>query len=132
MPFDFQKVKATARRAVHNTLAVQAYYQDASMSAPIPVKARYHTKLIRGGDLDNSGYAEVIEGVDKVVFAASDARKFGFKTGGTITFSSGAGGFGVSMGSAFGGEETGSAVFILRSREPNTGPFEEVWDVTRK
>lgn len=132
MAFDFAKAKAQVRRIVHKTFGVQAFYQDDSLSSPVEIRARWHNKIELTGDLDNQMYAQLIQGIDRVIFDTADARKYGVKEGGEITFVVYGAGLGVSMGSAFGGEGFGPPAFVLRVREPNSGPIEEIWEVTRK
>lgn len=132
MAFDFAKVKASVRRVVHTTLGVRAFYQDSSLNSPVEIKARWHNKIDRMGDLDNQSYAEIIQGIDRVVFAAADARRINVKRGGVITFSEYGAGLGVALGSPLGGEEVGPPAFILQVREPGSGPYTEEWSVTRK
>lgn len=119
MAFNFANVKTLVRRAVHDTLGVQAFYKDSSMNAQVPIKARWHNKIDRFGDLDNQSYAELIQGIDRVVFASEDARAIGVKRGGEIMFPDYA-------------PESDALTFILQVREPASGPFEEVWNVSRK
>lgn len=132
MAFDFTKVKARARRVVHKTLGVRAFYRDHSMSEPVEIKARWHNKIDRFGDLDNQGYAELIQGIDRVIFAAADARRINVKRGGEIVFVDYGSGLGVALGSPLGGSEVGPPAFVLQNRDPNNGPYQEVWEVTRK
>lgn len=132
MAFDFTQVKIAARRAVHATLGVRALYQDSSLSSPVEIKARWHNKIDRFGDLDNQSYAELIQGIDRVVFAAADARTIDVKRGGILTFPGYGAGTGVGLGSPLGGSETGPLAFVLQNREPSDGPYKEVWSVTRK
>lgn len=132
MPFDFAAAKALVRRTVHQTFGVRAFYQDSSLSSPVEISARWHSKIDRFGDLDNQQYAEVIQGIDRVIFAAADARKYSVKRGGVVTFVDYGSGLGVAMGSPFGGEDVGPPAFSLEAREPNDGPYEEAWVVTRK
>ncbi len=124
MAFDFSKAKLLVRQTVHETLAVQAFYRDSSMNAYVPVKARWHNKIDRMGDLDNQSYAELIQGIDRVIFSAEEARTLGVKRGGEIMFS----GYSPSNDSGEGGDLR----FTLQVREPAGGPFEEVWEVSRK
>lgn len=119
MAFNFANLKARVRKVVHDTLSVSALYEDSTLNFPVPIKARLHTKVIVQGDMDYAGYAEVIEGIERVVFAVSDANRLGVKRGGIISFPDYA-------------TVTGVPSFLLDSREPNTGPFEEVWRVTRQ
>lgn len=121
MSFDFSKVKAKVRQVVHETLAVSATYQDSSISVPIVITARWLNKLSRIGDLENSGYADVIEGIDRVVFNAALARSIPVKKGGVVTFTS------------YTNSDEGMApVFVLAAKQPTNGPYQEVWEVTRK
>lgn len=111
MTFDFAKVKAQARRVVHETLGVSAFYKDSSLSAPVEIKARWHNKIVRQGDLENQGYAEVYESADRIVFSVADARALNVKRGGVVSFVDG-------------------PSFTLATMSPSTGPVEEVWEVT--
>lgn len=69
-------IKQKARRAIHGRLAVPAQLVDddhpdglifADDYAGPGLTVRYHNKIERGGDLDGS-YAEIIDGIDKLVF----------------------------------------------------------------
>lgn len=132
MPFDFAKTKTLARRTVHATLGVRAFYQDDSMNTAVEIKARWHNKIDRFGDLESQSYAEIIQGIDRVIFDAADARVLKVKRGGVVTFPDFGGGLGVSLGAELGGGGVGPAAFILQNREPNNGPVQEVWQVSRK
>lgn len=113
MAFNFAKAKANLRRVVHETLAVDALYQDASMSDPLPIRVRWHTKIDRFGDLAGAGYAEVIEGVHRIILSKESARLMGVKRTGIITIPDYAG-----------------ARLQLEEREPEDGPYEEIWQVS--
>lgn len=119
MGFDFSQVKAKARQVVHSTLAVSATYRDSSMTTPVPIMARWLTRLSKIGDLENQGYGEIIESIDRVVLAAEDARSISVKKGGVISFTSY-----ISQGV--------TPEFILTLKQPTEGPFEEIWEVARK
>lgn len=86
MAFDFAALKATTRRVVHDTLGVPAFYQDNSMSAPQPIRARWYNKDAQLGDLMDQGYAEVVQGVDRVVVFPCDYPTLNFIRGGVVTF----------------------------------------------
>lgn len=119
MPFDFATAKAIARRAVHTAFGVQAFYSDALISAPVEIRARWHNRVSRQfGDLDNGGYAEVIEGIDRIVLIPEDTDGYPveLQRGGVLTFPT-----------TLPGVE-----FVLEHREPATGPLEEAWAVSRK
>lgn len=119
MGFDFSQVKAKARQVVHSTLAVSATYQDSSMDTPVPIMARWLTKLSKVGDLENQGYGQIIESIDRVVLAADAARLISVKKGGVISFTSYI-------------TEGVTPEFILTLKLPAEGPFEEIWEVARK
>lgn len=120
MPFDFAQAKALARRTVHKTLGVQAFYRAPdSVDAPIEMTARWHNRVSKpyGGLQDGDGYAQIIEGIDQIVCIPEDV--FGncvkLERLGEFTFPSIPG-----------------VTFVLELREPATGPLEESWTVTRK
>lgn len=119
MPFDFATAKANARRAVNAAFGVQAFYSDAAINTPVEIRARWHNRVSRPfGDLDNGGYAEVIEGIDRIALIPEDVDGIPLELvrGGKITFPT-----------TLPGVE-----FILEHREPATGPLEEAWAVSRK
>lgn len=114
MAFDFASVKAQARRVLHDTLAVQAFYQDNSMIGPEEIRARWHNKqVLPMGDLNNEGYADVLEGVDRIVLFPGDTPGITFRKNGTVTF-----------------PDYGLA-FTLDTLEPRSGALQAVWKVTR-
>jgi hypothetical protein len=119
MGFDFSQVKAKARQVVHSTLAVSATYQDSTMVTPVPITARWLNKLSKVGDLENQGYGQMLESIDRVVLDVQVARSLGVKKGGTISFTSYL-------------SEGATPEFILALKLPTDGPVNEVWEVTRK
>lgn len=86
MPFDFATAKSRLRRSVHDTLAVDATYQDDTMSDPAPIRARWHNKIDRFGDPQQLGYAEIVQGVDRIGLVPSDTPDISFRAGGVVTF----------------------------------------------
>lgn len=113
MAFDFASAKKSARRAVMKTLGVDAFYIDSSMTAAVPIRARWHTKIDRFGDNGNIGYAEVIEGVQRLILDVAQARAIGVKRNGVVTF------------------PTLDGVRVtLDQMEPSDGPIEEIWVVS--
>jgi len=121
MPFDFAAVKSRARRTVNATFGVQAFYTDDSVDAPIETRARLHNRISRPyGDLtDGSGYAEIIEGIDRIVLIPEDINGFPFtpKRGGVMTFPS----------------THPSEEFVLEVQEPDKQSWPEVaWQVSKK
>ncbi len=118
MAFDFAEAKAQAREVVHDTLAVAATYSDsviaAAMQDPADVRVRWHTKHTLVGDIENMGYAQIVEGIDRIVFARADATALSVRKGGTITI-----------------PQYNDAAFKLDLRLPYDGPYSESWQVTR-
>ncbi len=114
MSFDFASLKATTRRVVQDTLGVSATYQDDSMDEPVSVCVRYKNKVKRMGELNDGGYAEVIEGIDQIVLIPSDYPEVTFKRGGTITITQ------------------YDATYVLDFAEPTNGPLTQVWHVARQ
>lgn len=113
MTFNFADLKAESRRAVHDVLGVDAFYQDDSMSAPERIRARWFNKVARFGDLVEQGYAEVIEGVDRIVVYPCDTPVVTFRKGGVITF------------------PVYNRSFVLNTLEPSDGPDgQAVWQCT--
>ena len=124
MRFDFAKVKARVRKVVHDTLSVSAHYSDDVVTNAVCIRARWHSKLELQGDLNYQGYAEVLEGIDRIIFNITDARHLNIKRGGLITFTA------YSQQLPDGGYSA-APTFLLDSKEPTSGPHEEIWRVTR-
>lgn len=117
MPFDFAQAKSAARRAVHAAFGVQAFYTDASISAQVETRARLHTRLSRPfGDVNNDGYTEIIEGIDRIVLIPEDTDGYPITLlrGGVMTFPT-----------MFPGIK-----FVLEHEQPNDGPLEVSWAVS--
>lgn len=112
--FNFAALKAETRRVVHDILGVDATYKDSSMSAPVAIKARLKSKIDNVGNLGDMGYAEVVEGVDRIVLIPSDFPEITFRQGGTITFTD----YNISV--------------TLDVLEPSTGPLTALWRVAQK
>lgn len=115
MGFDFAEAKAQARRAVHDTLGASALYQDHTMSTPVDIRVRWHSKIDRFGDNEGAGYAEVIEGIHRVILEREQARLLNVIHTGRITIA-----------------KLGGAVLTLDAMEPYDGPYEEIWTVSKQ
>lgn len=120
MPFDFSKAKAQVRQTVHKTFGVPALYSDSSTPSPVDVRVRWYSRIEQAGDLESQGYANVIQGIDRIVFLSADARTLGVKKNGTVKILNP-----VEPG-------VDEPVFALVAREPKTGPVEEIWTVVLK
>ena len=110
--FDWQSVKARTRRAVHDTFGGDAKYFD-SMQPEIALVVRWHNKIQVGGDLDG-GYAETIEGIERVVFDREElaAKGVTLRNNGMVIMADG-------------------TRLTLGTQEPIVGPIEVVWQVAR-
>lgn len=112
MAFDFAAAKTRTRREVMKTLGVDALYTDSTHVVPVPLRARWHTKIDRFGDNGNAGYAEVIEGIERLILDREQARLIDVRRTGVVTFPT-----------------LGGASVTLEAREPSDGPVEEIWAV---
>ncbi len=68
MAGNWATLKRLCRQTVHNVMAVDALYSDSTLDAPVGITARFHTKLTLMGDLDQQGYASMIEGIKSIIF----------------------------------------------------------------
>jgi hypothetical protein len=112
----FAQIKRDLRRLVHDTFAVSATYQDASMLHPVDLRVRLHTRRASPfGDMEGAGFAEVIENVDRVVFDKDELSAKGLTPcpKGVVSF-----------------PDYGMCV-RLDVREPSDGPIREAWRVVR-
>lgn len=108
--FDWAAAKTQLRRTVHDTFRVAAlYYENDSVVVPQPIMARWHNKIDRFGDLDNQGYAEFVQGIDRIVFVPSDHAGLVLVKGGRVVFP------------VYGNS------FTLQVLETNSGPLEQIW-----
>ena len=115
MPFDFASAKANLRRVVHDTLGVDSFYADNALSPVYPIRARHHVqKMDRYGDIVETGYADVVEQIERIVLIPGDTPTVEFKTNGTVTLSTLPG-----------------VEFILRLKEPSINAGEHIWQVVR-
>lgn len=112
--FDWQSVKALTRRVVHNTFGGDAVYFD-SIQPETGLSVRWHNKIQVAGDLEGQGYAETIEGVERVVFDREELAAKGvvLRNNGVVRMADG-------------------TVLILAVQEPIVGPIEVIWQVARK
>lgn len=117
MAFDFAATKALVRQVVQDTMAVPGLYQDGSLEEPVELRVRFHTKIHRVGDMIDQGWAEVVEGVNRLILnkAELDEKDVLPVRGGTVTLTPP-------------GYE--SIVLVLHLREPDSGPTEVVWQVS--
>ncbi len=116
---NFAAAKAKARRAIHRKMSVAATLQSASSGVLTEgITVRWHNKIVVLGDLQDSGYASVIEGIERIIFSMDEMELLGFVPGvnDVVTITA---------------EEYGGAQLILKDMEPQVGPFENIWQVAR-
>jgi len=63
----WDELRRQTRQAVHATFAFPAIYTPPGGGVPVEINARLHTRVVRFGDLDREGFAQVIEDVNRVV-----------------------------------------------------------------
>lgn len=116
-------IKARARRALHDALAVSALYQDDTLCRPVPLRVRWHTKQALMGELDSGGYAERIESVNRIIFdmAELSTKDLELKRAGVVTLTD----------PEYAETNGELPAFILEVEEPDTGPVERIWQVVR-
>lgn len=123
MAFDFLAHKLAARQRVHDTLAVRCVYRSKDgLVTNDKVTVRWHNKLSRNGSADDGFDATVIEGIDRIVFNASNLVAAGIspdnlKRGDTVTVAAA----GLS-----------DQVFTLEAREKSDGPASIYWSVSHE
>lgn len=113
------QLKAEVRNIVHDVMASNCEYVAPVSPTPAAVSlgVRFHTKIQKFGDLTDTGYAEFIEGVTRLVFNREelDAKTVSLKENGFVTLTH---------------PQWRGAKFRLVTKEPYEGPVEEVWHVT--
>lgn len=122
MGFDMAQAKAQNRQVVHSTLAVPAFYQDDDLPEPVAITVRWHNKLSRAGALEGGYDAEIIEGIDRLVFNQPEltSRELTPVERGRVEVPS------LSALAGF------SVVFTLEAEEPGDGPVNVYWSVSRE
>ncbi|MCB1865169.1 MAG: hypothetical protein KDG50_07035 [Chromatiales bacterium] len=117
MAFDFAALKSEVRQAVHDVLAVSAVYSDSVVLEPVEITVRFHTKIDRFGDLTEAGWSEVVENINRVILNVPQLDELNItpRRGGVIQMT----------GTGFDGVQ-----LILNVQEADTGPIEEIWQVT--
>lgn len=114
--FDFAALKQRSRLALHGTMAVPAVYEDSQTSATPGVTVRWHNKLARNGKGETGFDAEIIEGIDRLVFQESNLALAGItlRRNGRVTID----------------YKGVVAVFTLEAEEPQDGPENVYWSVS--
>lgn len=123
----FIALKAEVRQVVHDTLAASASLTSTDGTVyttwidPVslvekPITVRWHNRIARFGDMNDSGYSEVLEGVDRIILNTLQLDALGITPshGWVVT----------PTNPLYQG-----ASLTLNSMEPITGPVEQVWVV---
>ncbi len=126
MAFNLATTKRQARQALHGLAGVAVTYTPPGVSpTPVVLTARWHNKTARPvGDLDSGGYAEIIAGIDRLVFNqanldaplqpdGSTAAAVRLKRTGQVRF------------------DDYDITFSLDVLEPSDGPLNVYWSVVR-
>lgn len=118
MAFDFAALKAQVRQTVHDTLSIAADYSDDNTS-PVELRVRFHTKINRFGDMLDQGWAEVVEGVNRLIFNKPelDQNSVTLRRGGKVTFTD---------------PHFEGIVLVLHVQEPDSGPIDAIWQVSQE
>lgn len=118
MSFDFTSALTAMRKVVHATMRVPATYEDSVQTVPVDVGVRWHSRLVLQGDLVETGYADSIEGVDRVIFDRDelDEQSIVLHRGGIVRLTD---------------PRWNGTSLILDSLEPADGPVELIWKIAR-
>lgn len=116
MPVDFAALKAQTRRIVHDTLAIDAAYEDANLAGPIALRIRWHNKLLTNLESQDEGYSTFLTSVKRIIFDRDELAAKGvvIQRGGKLKITSP--GF-------------NNAVLAIDTRDTMAGPTEEIWMV---
>jgi hypothetical protein len=110
--FDFAALKAQTRQTVNDFLAVDGFlYTNDEGPDGTPLSVRWHDKINRFGNNDNMGWAERVEGIDRLIFNKPELATLGLKLSRNMEI----------------WIESASKTFALEFAEPEDGPIEEIW-----
>jgi hypothetical protein len=120
MASNFAAIKAKARRDVHASLSVSARYESYSQEVIVDgLSVRWHNKQQLVGDRDSGGYAQIIDGIERIVFMQDELQAKGVTLeGGDVIIIK--------------AEGYGNVGLVLQTQEPIVGPVEVIWQVSRK
>ena len=108
---------ALARRTVHKTMGIPAVYEDNCDRVSAELRVRWHNRIALQGNIADTGYAEFIEGVKRVIFSARELseKNITLRQGATITVRP----IGLDK----------DVVLTLDTLEPSEGPENVIWGV---
>lgn len=118
MAFDFAAAKSRVQRIVHDTLAIEAEYDDGDLLVPVPLRVRWHNQLAATGDLNGEGFPVSIDTIDKVIFDVAEltTKKVTISRGGRLKLTA----------PFYGGQ-----VLVIDTRDPKSDAAREIWHVGR-
>lgn len=107
---------AGMRRVVHSTFGETAYYEDPFKTGRRDVSVRWHNRVALRGNIEDEGYSDIIEGINRAIFNQEELKQEGItlNKGGRVTLTH---------------PLNGSVMLLLDSMEPHVGPINEVWNV---
>lgn len=111
------EIMAAARRVVRSTFAENAVYTHPNRGmTEAPISVSWHNRLAIQGNLDNTGYTDLIEGVNRAIFNREELaqKNLVLYKGGQVKLTD-------SLNEG--------VVLILDSMEPHVGPVNEIWNV---
>ncbi len=116
MGFDFTSAVAAMRKVTQQVLGADGYYEDPARPGLVALKVRWHSRIAIMGDSADAGYANIIDGVNRVIFDRDELAEKGVELtrNGRITFAH---------------PQLVGTVLILAEREPYEGPVQEIWQV---
>ncbi|QEG09433.1 hypothetical protein CPT_Saba_060 [Proteus phage Saba] len=109
--------KRRMRKAVHSAFRLSAVLVVGD-NDPVEIGVRYHNKIALMGDIMESGYSEIIDGVDRLIFDREELREKGITLyRGNI----------IKLVDA----EMKPITLSLEAEEPYNGPIDSKWMVKR-
>lgn len=118
MPSNFAAIKAKARRDIHDGLSIAATHRAVLSGLITDLAVRWHSKQVLLGDFQDTGYANVVEGIERIIFDREElqAKSVILREGDVITITA---------------EGYDNVQLMLKVREQVRGPIEQPWEVAR-
>lgn len=118
MPSNFAAIKAKARRDIHDGLSIAATHKAVSSGLITELAVRWHSKQVLLGDFQDGGYANFVEGIERIIFDREELFAKGVtpREGDVVTIT------------AVGYD---NVQLVLKVREQTRGPIELPWEVAR-
>ena len=119
MAFDRTAAVLRSRRIVHKGMSHAATYEHPDTPGVVtPLTVRWHNRKLVQGNLVETGYADVLEGVNEIVFNREELleKSIQLKVDGRVRLTD----------PSFNG-----AVLRLDTQQDDTGPINRVWGVTK-